>query len=76
MLVEAGSTLGTALFSAGLIDEIILIQAPTLLGSGASFIGDFGAKTLVDRHDLEFISHSLIGNDLLTHARVLSKVAK
>ena len=76
VLVEAGSTLGTALFSAGLIDEIILIQAPTLLGSGASFIGDLGAKTLTDRHDLEFISHSLIGNDLLTHARVLSKVAK
>jgi len=70
VLVEAGAELGTALFKAGLIDEIILIQAPTLLGSGRSFIGDLGLNTLDDRIDLRVISHAQIGSDLLTHLKV------
>jgi len=70
VLVEAGSELGTAMFRANLIDEIVLIQAPTLLGSGRSFIGDLGIKTLADRQDLELISHSVLGKDLVTHMKV------
>ena len=70
VLVESGSVLGTAMIQAGLIDEIILIQAPTLLGSGQSFIGDLGIATLNDRLDLELISYSQIGNDLMTHMKV------
>jgi diaminohydroxyphosphoribosylaminopyrimidine deaminase/5-amino-6-(5-phosphoribosylamino)uracil reductase len=70
VLVEAGSTLGTALFQAGLIDEIILIQAPTLLGSGRSFIEDLGIKTLADRIDVQLISHSQIGSDLAIYLKV------
>ena len=70
VLVESGSVLGTAMVQAGLIDEIILIQAPTLLGSGQSFIGDLGIGTLNDRLDLEVISHSQIGTDLMTHLKV------
>ena len=34
VLVEAGPDLGSALFAAGVIDEVILYQAPFLLGAG------------------------------------------
>ena len=37
IFVEAGPTLGTALLEAGLIDEILLYQAPTLLSSDRIF---------------------------------------
>jgi diaminohydroxyphosphoribosylaminopyrimidine deaminase/5-amino-6-(5-phosphoribosylamino)uracil reductase len=76
VLIEAGATLGTALFKAELVDEILLIQAPTLLGSGAAFIGDIGVATLTDRRNLELLSTSQLGKDLLIHARVISKVAE
>jgi diaminohydroxyphosphoribosylaminopyrimidine deaminase/5-amino-6-(5-phosphoribosylamino)uracil reductase len=76
VLIEAGATLGTALFNAELVDEILLIQAPTLLGSGAAFIGDIGVATLTDRRNLELLSTSQLGKDLLIHARVISKVAE
>jgi len=70
VLVEAGSELGTAMFQANLIDEIILIQAPTVLGSGRSFIGDLGISTLGDRIDLNLISHTQIGADLVVYLKV------
>lgn len=37
IFVESGPKLGIALFEAGLIDEILLYQAPTLLGSDRRF---------------------------------------
>jgi len=40
LLIESGPTFGTALLKAGLIDEVILYQAPTFFGSGTSSISD------------------------------------
>ena len=37
VFLESGPTLGSALFSAGLVDEILLYQAPTILGSSRRF---------------------------------------
>ena len=37
VFLESGPTLGSALFQAGLVDEILLYQAPTLLGSDRRF---------------------------------------
>ena len=70
VLVEAGGRLGTAMFAAGLVDEVLLIQAPTLLGAGRSFIGDLGITTLTERRDLEILSVKQIGSDLAIHAKV------
>ncbi len=70
VLVEAGSRLGTAMFAAGFVDEVLLIQAPTLLGAGTSFIGDLGITTLTERRDLEILSVKQIGSDLAIHAKV------
>lgn len=70
VFVESGSELGTAMLKAGIIDEIMLFQAPTLLGAGKSFIGDLGIQTLSERIDLSILAHRQIGSDLFTHFKV------
>ena len=70
VLVEAGPTLGTALLKAGVIDEILIYQAPVLLGSGKSWITDLGINTIKDGMSLTQISTEQIGPDLKSRYRV------
>jgi diaminohydroxyphosphoribosylaminopyrimidine deaminase/5-amino-6-(5-phosphoribosylamino)uracil reductase len=64
LLIESGPTLGTALLKAGLIDEVILYQAPTFFGSGTPSISDLGVATISDRLDFEIADVEVIGADL------------
>jgi diaminohydroxyphosphoribosylaminopyrimidine deaminase/5-amino-6-(5-phosphoribosylamino)uracil reductase len=64
VFVESGSELGTALLKAGLIDELIIFQAASLLGSGLSFIGDLGATNIKEKVDFVIRDVAQIGNDL------------
>ncbi|MDO5651741.1 MAG: bifunctional diaminohydroxyphosphoribosylaminopyrimidine deaminase/5-amino-6-(5-phosphoribosylamino)uracil reductase RibD [Moraxella sp.] len=64
VLVEAGSTLATAFLLAGLVDELIIYQAPCLLGATAQpmFVGEF--ERLVEKLDFELIDCQKIGDDV------------
>ena len=64
VFVESGSELGTALLKAGLIDELIIFQAASLLGSGLSFIGDLGATNINEKMDFVIRDVAQFGNDL------------
>jgi diaminohydroxyphosphoribosylaminopyrimidine deaminase/5-amino-6-(5-phosphoribosylamino)uracil reductase len=64
VFVESGSELGTALLKAGLIDELIIFQAASLLGSGLSFIGDLGATNIKEKMDFALRDVAQFGNDL------------
>jgi len=64
LLIESGPTFGTALLGADLIDEIILFQAPTFLGSGKPSIGGLGISNISGRLDFEISEVELIGADL------------
>jgi diaminohydroxyphosphoribosylaminopyrimidine deaminase/5-amino-6-(5-phosphoribosylamino)uracil reductase len=64
LLIESGPTLGTALLRENLIDEIVLFQAPTLLGSGTPSIGDLGITNISGRLDFEISDVEVIGSDL------------
>ena len=64
LLIESGPTLGTALLREDLIDEIILFQAPTLLGSGKPSIGDLDITNISGRLDFEITDVEVIGADL------------
>jgi diaminohydroxyphosphoribosylaminopyrimidine deaminase/5-amino-6-(5-phosphoribosylamino)uracil reductase len=64
LLIESGPTLGTALLRADLIDEIILFQAPTFLGSGKPSIGDLGISNISARLDFDITDVEVIGADL------------
>lgn len=70
VMVEAGPTLGTALLQNGFIDELVIYQAPKILGSGKAFIADFGATTLTEHLALELISVETFGGDTKSHYTV------
>jgi diaminohydroxyphosphoribosylaminopyrimidine deaminase/5-amino-6-(5-phosphoribosylamino)uracil reductase len=70
VMVEAGSTLGSALFAAGVIDEIVLYQAPLLLGSGKSWLEDIGVTTMKDSYALSAPSVTACGPDFKFRYRV------
>ena len=70
VLVEAGPELGSALFAAGIIDEVILYQAPILLGSGKSWLEDIGVTTIKDAYALSAPSVTMCGPDFKFRYRV------
>lgn len=70
VLVEAGTQLNGALLQAGLVDEMVLYYAPTLLGNDAR--GMFGMPMLTDmaqRVDLDVLALDRIGRDIRVRAR-------
>ena len=70
VLVEAGPTLGSALLKAGVIDEIVIYQAPVLLGAGKSWVTELGINSIKDGMLLTQISTEQIGPDLKSRYRV------
>jgi diaminohydroxyphosphoribosylaminopyrimidine deaminase/5-amino-6-(5-phosphoribosylamino)uracil reductase len=69
--VEAGHRLNAALLREGLVDELLLYFAPTILGSGR---GMFALPELTDldgRRDLELVDLRRVGADLRILARPL-----
>ena len=71
VLVEAGPTLGSALMATGNIDELIIYQAPKLLGAGKEFVSHLGISTLADHIGLELISVEKFGSDTKSHYRIV-----
>jgi diaminohydroxyphosphoribosylaminopyrimidine deaminase/5-amino-6-(5-phosphoribosylamino)uracil reductase len=64
VLVEAGPTLATAMLKQGLLDELVIYQAPSLLGQGKSFVADFGANSIDQKIVLDHISSEVIDGDV------------
>lgn len=64
LLIESGPTFGTWLLRENLIDEIVLFQAPTFLGSGTPTISDLGITNISGRLDFEIADVEVIGADL------------
>lgn len=64
VMVEAGSELGTAMLKAELIDELVIYQAPILLGAGKSFIGELGISNIAEKLKLTLKSSTQIGSDV------------
>jgi diaminohydroxyphosphoribosylaminopyrimidine deaminase/5-amino-6-(5-phosphoribosylamino)uracil reductase len=67
VLVEAGPTLGSALIASGKIDELIVYQAPKMLGAGKEFVSHLGISTLSDHLKLELLSVQPFGSDIKSH---------
>ncbi len=67
---EAGFKLSGSLLREGLVDELLIYQAPTLLGDVARGMFDLPALTeLQGRHDLQITDLRRIGTDLRLLAR-------
>jgi diaminohydroxyphosphoribosylaminopyrimidine deaminase/5-amino-6-(5-phosphoribosylamino)uracil reductase len=64
VLVEAGPSLATAMLKQGLLDELVIYQAPSLLGQGKSFVADFGATTIKELLALDHITTEVLDGDI------------
>lgn len=69
VLVEGGPTVASAFLAAGLVDELLVYLAPTLLGGDRLATGDLGVPTIAARHRLAVRATVALGADLLVVAR-------
>ena len=67
--VEAGATLNAALLQAGLVDELLVYIAPTLLGPGRSMAALPALLHLQQAIPLQFESMDRVGDDLRLRAQ-------
>ncbi|HZV39254.1 MAG TPA: dihydrofolate reductase family protein, partial [Pseudoxanthomonas sp.] len=62
--VEAGATLAGAFLAAGLVDELLLYVAPTLLGDGAlPLFSGLGIGAMAQRAQLHVVESRSVGED-------------
>jgi diaminohydroxyphosphoribosylaminopyrimidine deaminase / 5-amino-6-(5-phosphoribosylamino)uracil reductase len=74
VMVEGGSRILSAFLAAGLVDEMIVYLAPTLLGSGTPALNGLGINTLADAQRWEWDAAGggalqMLGRDLRLHLR-------
>jgi diaminohydroxyphosphoribosylaminopyrimidine deaminase/5-amino-6-(5-phosphoribosylamino)uracil reductase len=73
VFVEAGPTLASAMLERGLLDELIVYQAPSLLGEGRNFVEGFGITTIEARLKLTHLSTQLFEGDIKSVYRITTK---
>jgi diaminohydroxyphosphoribosylaminopyrimidine deaminase/5-amino-6-(5-phosphoribosylamino)uracil reductase len=67
MLVEGGARLATSLLAEGLVDRLIIFQAPVVLGPGSvRAFADVPGGELPGAKRLEVIDRASFGEDLMT----------
>jgi len=64
VFVEAGPTLGSAMLDGCLLDELIMYQAPSLLGSGKQFFLFDYPSTISNQMRLDHISTQVLAGDV------------
>ena len=69
--IEAGHKLNGSLLNAGLVDELLVYLAPTLLGPGQAMAALPALSSLDQQLAWQFISHTAVGPDLRLLARPL-----
>lgn len=72
ILIEAGAGVTTAFLKAGLVDELIVYQAPCILGNTAKAMTDLNFDNISQQLRFSQISCEPIGNDLKIIYRALS----
>jgi len=69
VLLEAGATLAGAALQAGLIDELVVYMAPTLLGSNARPLIQLPLSSMSEQQRLEITGMVAVGHDWRITAR-------
>lgn len=67
--LEGGPTLVSAFLAAGLVDEVLVYLAPTLIGGPRLAIADLGVATISAQRRLDVRATRALGSDLLIVAR-------
>ena len=70
LLVEGGGQLAAALVRARLVDRLVWVHAPLLIGNdGVAAIGDLGLEALAEAPHFERLFTEIVGDDVLTMFR-------
>lgn len=69
VLVEAGAGVAGAFMQAGLVDEVLLYQAMTLLGSSARPLVDWPKTVMAEQQRLSLVECRQVGDDLRLRLR-------
>ena len=69
VLLEGGPELAAAFLRADLVDEIVLHQAPKLLGAGPSLVGDLGIPAITGALPFEIVDVTRLGGDVQIRMR-------
>lgn len=64
VLVEAGAGVAGSFLAAGLVDELLLYQAPTLLGSSARPLADWPLAVMAEQQRLRITDLRRLGDDI------------
>ena len=70
VFVEAGPTLGSAMLDGCLLDELVMYQAPTLLGTGKHFFAFDYPTTITDQMRMDHISTQVLDGDVKSVYRI------
>jgi riboflavin-specific deaminase-like protein len=74
VLVEGGRAVATSFLRADLVDRLVVIVAPKLLGDGINAIGDLGSGTMADARLLEGVTVEMRGLDMVVRAHLTGHV--
>jgi diaminohydroxyphosphoribosylaminopyrimidine deaminase/5-amino-6-(5-phosphoribosylamino)uracil reductase len=67
LLVEGGAALSGGLLGGGLVDRLIIFQAPIVLGEGAlDAFAHLPATTVAEARRYPIVEHRVLGDDLMT----------
>jgi diaminohydroxyphosphoribosylaminopyrimidine deaminase/5-amino-6-(5-phosphoribosylamino)uracil reductase len=69
LLLEGGPTVITAFLRAGLVDDLVWMTAPALLGAGTAAIGELGIATVADTQRWGLTDVRQLGDDILIRSR-------
>lgn len=68
VLLEGGPRLAAAMLDAQLVDEIVSLIAPTVLGAGQPAVDGGAATTLAQAHRFELVEARKVGTDVVIRA--------
>lgn len=75
LFVEGGPAIASALLAEGLVDEVLIYIAPSLLGGPRLALGDIGVASIAGIKQLRVLHTTQLGADLLIKASIDSPIA-
>ena len=70
ILLESGPTLATAMLQAGMLDELMMYQSSSLLGTGKNFVADLGVLSIDNAIRMQRISTETFDDDVKSVYRI------
>ncbi len=74
ILVEGGAGIITSLFHQGLVDKVVLVIAPKVMGKGIEAVGDLSIRGVSDVLKLSFVRTFRRGEDLVIEANTRGRL--